>query len=139
MVRCTKFTALFHEKFEKINHKKLFLFIYLDIQAALGNKPNFKAVINEVQQYGGDTSQIIFHIVETNMSGQTRKINANDVFNALNQPNIWPQLQQRHNLESMVYYLKILILFKKNLFHGIFIIFSGPKISICQGTTRGVS
>lgn len=72
-----------------------------DIQAALGNKPNFKAVINEVQQYGGDTSQIIFHIVETNMSGQTRKINANDVFNALNQPNIWPQLQQRHNLESM--------------------------------------
>ena len=80
----------------------MFIFlIYPDIQAALGNKPNFKAVINEVQQYGGDTSQIIFHIVEANMSGQTRKINANDVFNALNQPNIWPALQQRHNLESM--------------------------------------
>ena len=106
MVRCTKFTAFFTKNLKKKNHKKLFLFIYLDIQAALGNKPNFKAVINEVQQYGGDTSQIIFHIVETNMSGQTRKINANDVFNALNQPNIWPQLQQRHNLESMVYYLK---------------------------------
>ena len=35
------------------------------------------------------------------MSGQTRKINANDVFNALNQGNIWSQLQQRHSLESL--------------------------------------
>ena len=74
---------------------------FLDLQAALGNKPNIKAVINEVQPYSGDTSQIIFHIIETNMGGQTRKINANDVFNALNQGNIWSQLQQRHSLESL--------------------------------------
>ena len=76
-------------------------------------------MINEVQQYGGDTSQIIFHIVETNMSGQTRKINANDVFNALNQPNIWPQLQQRHNLESMVYipFIKYIKSFSGNFYY----------------------
>ena len=35
------------------------------------------------------------------MGGQVRKINANDVFTALNQGTIWSQLQQRHNLESI--------------------------------------
>ena len=35
------------------------------------------------------------------MNGQVRKINANDIFTALNQGNIWSQLQQRHNLESI--------------------------------------
>ena len=76
-------------------------FFFTDLQAALGNRPNFKAVVNEVQPYSGESSQIIFHIIETNMSGQTRKIDANDVFNALNQGTTWPQLQQKHALESL--------------------------------------
>ena len=89
-------------------------------------------MINEVQQYGGDTSQIIFHIVETNMSGQTRKINANDVFNALNQPNIWPQLQQRHNLESMVYYLKFYYFLRKIFFTEFLLSFQAPKLAFAK-------
>ena len=72
-----------------------------DLKAALGNKPNINVVIEEVQAFSGDNSQIIFHVVEANMTGQTRKINANDVYNALNQGNTWPTLQQRHSLESL--------------------------------------
>merc|ERR1711962_238306 len=73
-----------------------------DLQTALGNKPNIKVVINEVQPYStGDNSQVIFHVMESGMNGQVRKINANDIFTALNQGNIWSQLQQRQNLESI--------------------------------------
>ena len=39
--------------------------------------------------------------MESGMNGQVRKINANDIFTALNQGNIWSQLQQRQNLESI--------------------------------------
>lgn len=72
-----------------------------DLQAALGNKQNIKVMINEVQAYGGDNSCIIFHVLESNMQGQTRKIDANDIFTALNQGNTWSQLQQRHPFESI--------------------------------------
>ena len=61
-----------------------------------------KNLFFQVQAYStGDNSQVIFHVMESGMGGQVRKINANDVFTALNQGTIWSQLQQRHNLESI--------------------------------------
>lgn len=59
-------------------------------------------VILEIQAYGGgDSSQVNFQVIEQNYSGATRKIDANDIFNALNAANVWSQLQQRHNLENL--------------------------------------
>ncbi len=72
-----------------------------DLQAALGNKPNIKVVITELQSFTGDNTEVVFHVLESNMTGQTRKIPANDVYTALSQGHIWPQLQQRHNLDSL--------------------------------------